>query len=107
MKKLFSVIIFVLAITVFVFELVSGIAGAVDVNRQFAELAERGAGGHELLGVGLDILVMGIAVLSIAGFVIALLSWKFAQYRVIRIVSGVLCPLFLLPILGIIFFMAL
>ncbi len=98
MKKFFSLIFFVLAIAVLIFELYFGIEGAIDVNNQFAELAARGASGHEYLGVGLDILVLGIIFLSIVGFIFAIISWKIAQYRVVRIISGVLCPLFLLPV---------
>lgn len=98
MKKVFSVVLFLSVIAVFIFELYFSIAGAIDVNKQFAELAERGASGHELLGVGLDILVFGVVSISIVGFVIAIISWKIAQYRAVRIVSGLLCPLFLVPI---------
>ena len=98
MKKFFSCVFLILAIVVFIFELYFSIAGAIDVNNQFAELAARGASGHELLGVGLDILVFGIVLFSILGFVFAIISWKVAQHRVVRIISGVMCSLFLLPI---------
>ena len=98
MKKFFSLVFFLLVIATFIFELYFSIAGAIDVNKQFAELAARGASGHELLGVGLDILFFGVVFIAIVGFVISLISWKIAQYRVVKIVSGVLCPLFLLPI---------
>ena len=86
-------------IVVFIFELYFGIAGAIDVNNAFAELEDREASGHEYLGVGLDVLVIGVCFLSIVGFVISLVSCKIAQGRVVRIVSAVVCPLFLLPIL--------
>ena len=85
-------------IAVFLFELYFSIAGAIDVNNKFAELAARGAGGHEILGVGLDILVFGIILFSILGFIFAIISWKIAQYRAVKIISGVMCLLFLLPI---------
>ena len=98
MKKFFSLFFFMLVIAVFLFELYFSIAGAIDVNNRFAELAARGASGHELLGVGLDILVFGIVLFSILGFVFAIISWKVAQHRAVRIISGVMCPLFLLPI---------
>lgn len=49
-----------MAIAVFVVELYFSIVGAIDVNKPFAELAERGASVHEILGVGLDILVFGV-----------------------------------------------
>ena len=98
MKKFFSLIFFVLAIAVFTFDVYFSIAGAIDVNNQLAELAARGASGHELLGVGLDILVLGVILISIVGFILAIISWKIAEYRAVRIISGVICPLFLLPI---------
>ncbi|MBR2292816.1 MAG: hypothetical protein IKA44_00715 [Clostridia bacterium] len=98
MKKFFSFVFFILMIAVFVFDLYFAIAGAIDVNKQFAELAAREAGGHELLGVGLDILVIGVGFFAVVGFVISLISWRIAQNRVIRRVSAVMCPMFLLPI---------
>ena len=98
MKKIISLILFILAVAVFIFELYFSIAGAVNVNNRFAELAARGASGHEYLGVGLDILVFGVILISIVGLVLAIISWKIAKYRAVRIVSGVLCPMFLLPI---------
>ncbi len=98
MKKVVSIFFFTLIIAVFMFDLYVAIAGAIDVNNSLAELEARGAGGHEYLGVGLDILVIGVGLLSVAGFVISLISWKIAQYRLFRVVSAVMCPLFLLPI---------
>ena len=98
MKKFASIFFFILAIATFLLDLFGTIAGAIDVRNQLAELAARGAGGHELLGVGLDVLVFTTALISIAGFIAALVSWRIAQYRTIRIMSCVLCPLFLLPI---------
>ena len=98
MKKFASIFFFILAIATFLLDLFGTIAGAIDVKNQLAELAARGAGGHELLGVGLDVLVFATVLISIAGFIAALVSWRIAQYRTIRIMSCVLCPLFLLPI---------
>ena len=98
MKKFFSLAFFILVIAVFLFELYFSIAGAVDVNKQFAELAAREASGHELLGVGLDILVFGIILISFVGFVLSIISWIIAQHRAVRIISGVMCPLFVLPV---------
>lgn len=98
MKKLFSILFFILTLALFILDMYIGISGAIDVNRQLAELAARKASGHELLGVGLDILVFGIILISIAGFVLSIISWKIAQYRAVRIISGVMCPLFVLPV---------
>jgi hypothetical protein len=47
-------------IATFIFELYFSIAGAINVNKQFAELTARGASGYELLDVGLDTLVLGV-----------------------------------------------
>ena len=91
MKKAISIFFFVLMIAVFVWETCSGIIGAIDVKNEYAALAERGAGGHEYLGVGVDILVIGMLFLSAVGFVISLISWKIAQYRVLRITSALVC----------------
>lgn len=98
MKKVISCFFFVLMIAVFAFELYFGIAGAIDVNNRLAELVAREASGHELLGVGADILVFGVVLLSVVGLVISLASWKIAQNRIVRIVSAGACPLFFLPI---------
>lgn len=105
MKKFFSIVFFLLMIAVFVFEVYCGITGTIDVNRQYAELAARGASGHEYLGVGIDILVLGTIFLSIVGSIISIISWKIAQYRAFRIISGVTCLLFLTPIFMIVFYM--
>ena len=99
MKKIFSIVLFVLTIAVFVFAVYNSIAGAIAVDRQLAELAAREASGHELLGVGLDILLFMLALTCAIGFVMAIVSRKIAPYRMVRILSGVLCSLFWLPIL--------
>ena len=98
MKKAFSLVVFALMITVFLFDIYICISGAVDVKNQLAELAAREAGGHELLGVGLDILVFGVAFISTGGGIISLISYKISQYKLIRISSAVMIPMFLLPI---------
>ena len=98
MRKIFSWIFFILSLAVFAFNMYLGISGAIVVNNQLTELAEREASGHELLGVGLDILVLGVVFVSIVGSAISLISWKIAQYKTTRIISALMCPLFLLPI---------
>ena len=97
MKKFFSFTFFILAIAVFVYEMYFSIVGAFEVDNQFTELAARGASGHEILGVGLDILVFECIFISIVGFVLAIISWKIAQYKSVRKISGILSLLFLLP----------
>ncbi len=98
MKKLISITLFILIIGVFIFDLYFSITCAADVNKQFADLASGGAGGHELLGTGLDVLVFGVGFLSVAGLILSWVSWSVAQYRAIRIASGILCPIFFIPI---------
>ena len=98
MRKLFSIVFFILVLAVFAFELYFGIVGAIEVNNQFAELAARGASGHEYLGVGLDIVVIGVLFLSVFGSVISFCSYKIAQHRMLRLASAVMCPLFFVPI---------
>lgn len=99
MKKVFSCFLFVLMIALFLFELYFSIAGAFDVNAQLAEFTASGESGHALLGVGTDILVFGVVLLSVFGSILSLVSRKMAQNRAVRMVSTVTCPLFLLPIL--------
>ena len=98
MKKAFSLVVFALMITVFLFDIYICISGAIDVKDQLAELAAREAGGHELLGVGLDILVFGVVFVSAVGGIISFISYKIAQFKAMRIASAVIIPLFLLPI---------
>ena len=97
MKKFFSILLFILVVVIFVIDIYGAIAGAIDVKNKYAEIAARGGSGVDYWGVGADILVIGIAFISIVGFIISLISWKISQYRVIRIVSAVMCVLFLLP----------
>ena len=97
-KKALSIFFFALMVLVFVWETYGGIVGAIDVRNELAALAERGAGGHEYLGVGGDILALGMIFLSVIGFALALVSWKIAQYRVLRISSAVMYFLAWVPI---------
>ena len=74
MKKMVSVLFFIVTLVIFAADMYFGIAGSIDVKLQFAELAAKGASGHELWGVGLDVLVFGVVLLSIIGGVTALIS---------------------------------
>ena len=98
MKKIFSLILFILALAIFALDIYVSIAGAVDVRNHFDELVASGASGHEFLGVGIDILAFGVGLISIIGGVISRVSRKIAQHQAVRIASAVMCPLFLLPI---------
>lgn len=97
MRRFFSILFLVLVFFVFLFDLFISIGGGLHVDEQMAELEARGAGGHELLGVGLDVLILCILILSAVGVALSLISLKLARHRTLRIVSGVLCPSFLLP----------
>ena len=97
MKKMVSVLCFIVALVIFAADMYFGIAVSIDVKLQFAELAAKGASGHELFGVGLDVLVFGVLLLSIIGGVTALISRKLAHCKVVKAASAIICPLFLLP----------
>ena len=97
MKKMVSVLCFIVTLVIFAADMYFGIAVSIDVKLQFAELAAKGASGHELFGVGLDVLVFGVVLLSIIGGAFSLVSRKTAQFRLIKKASSVLCPMFLLP----------
>ena len=95
MKKVISWILFVLAIAIFVFDIYFAVAGTIEVHLQFDKIEEMGGSGVDFLGVGVEILVMGIALLTFGGLIFSAFSVKFAQRRVIKIISFVLILLFL------------
>jgi uncharacterized membrane protein len=97
MKKMVSVLSFIVTLVIFAADMYFGIAGSIDVKLQFADLAAKGASGHELWGVGLDVLVFSVVLLSIIGSATALISRKLAHCKVIKAASAIICPLFLLP----------
>ena len=96
-EKFFSMVFFILTVAAFALDLYIGIAGAIGVNNQFAAIAARGESGHALLGVGLDILVIAVILVSLVGIVFSLVSWKIAQYNAIRVASMVMFLSFFLP----------
>ena len=98
MKKIISWILFILTLVIFIFDVYAAIFGAIDVKKQMDELIARGASGHEYLGVGDDILVLGIIFISVVGLIFSIVSLAVAQNRVIRNISFVLILLFLLMI---------
>ena len=98
MKKTLSIFFFALMVAIFIFELYFGINGAIAVSNQYAELAEREASGHEYLGTGLDILVLGVLFISAVGSLVAMISRKIAQFRWMKTASFITCMVFLLPI---------
>ncbi len=100
MKKVFSWIFFVLTIFVFAFDLYFAISGVIDVHRSLDKLAATpSASGVDYLGVGADILVLGVIVISIFGFVFSIISCKISRNRVMSIISYIALACFSLPIL--------
>ena len=99
MKKFFSILIFVLMLFVFVVDLYGAITGAIDVKNQYAAWEASGESGHALLGVGIDILVIGVGFFTVLGVILSLISFGIAQNRVIRIVSALTCPMFFVPVM--------
>ncbi len=100
MKKVLSWIFFVLMVAVFLFDIVFAVDGVIDVQKELDRLAATpGVSGVDYLGVGMDILLLGIAMISVIGLILAIVSYKLAQNRVMRIASGITAFLFLLPIL--------
>ncbi len=101
MKKVVSWTLFILAVLVFVLDVYGAVAGVIDVQKQYAELEARGASGHEYLGVGAEVIVIGVLLCSIVGLIISAISSKIAQNRIIKTVSLALVILFSLLICGI------
>ena len=95
MKKLFSWILFILTVIVFIFDIYVTVAGTIDVKNQMDRLAATGASGVDYWGVGADILVMFIILITVVGLILAIVSSKFAQSRVIEILSIIIFLLFI------------
>ena len=98
MKKAISYFCFALMIIVFIFDLYIAISGAIDVKNTLDELIARETGGIEYWAVGEDILLLMLGFILIVGAAISIISYKTAENRVVRTVSAVMCPSFLLPI---------
>lgn len=98
MKKVISWILFILTVIIFVFDMYITIAGTIDVKNKIEMLVEMGRGGMEYMAVGADILLVGVVLISVVGSILAIVCWKTAQNRVIRIISVTLYLLFVLPI---------
>jgi hypothetical protein len=95
MKKVISWALFVLAILFFLFDVYFAVEGTIEVDLQFDKIEEMGGSGVDFLGVGVEILAMGIAFFTFVGLIFSALSVKFAQNRVIKITSLVLVLLFI------------
>lgn len=95
MKKVISWVLFILAIAIFVFDIYFAVAGTIEVHLQFDKIKEMDGSGVDFFGVGVEILAMGIALLTFVGLIFSVLSAILAQKRVIKIISFVLILLFL------------
>ena len=95
MKKVISWVLFILTIAIFLFDIYFAVAGAIDVKFHFEEIVAEGGSGVDFFGVGVEILAMGIVLLTFVGLIFAAFSLKFAQKRVIKIISLVLVLLFI------------
>ena len=95
MKKVISWVLFILTIAIFLFDIYFAVAGAIDVKLHFEEIVAEGGSGVDFWGVGVEILAMGIVLLTFVGLVFAAFSVKVAQKRVIKIISVAISFLFL------------
>jgi hypothetical protein len=95
MKKLFSWMLFILTVIVFIFDIYVTVTGTIDVKNQMDRLAATGASGVDYWGVGADILIMFIILITVVGLILAIVSSKFAQSRVIEILSIIIFLLFI------------
>lgn len=94
MKKVISWMLFIFMIVIFVFDIYFAIDGMIEVKAQLDRLAASGASGHEYLGVGFDVLIIGIFLISLVGLIFALFSSKIAQAPVMRTISVALSCVF-------------
>ncbi len=107
MRRLVSWIFFILTVIILALDICAAIDGAIDVRDQLDALAERSAGGHELLGVGLDVLIIGILLISLVGLIISIISAKIGHCCFIKTISYaimiafglILCSCFCIPYL--------
>ncbi|MBE6577556.1 MAG: hypothetical protein E7653_05415 [Ruminococcaceae bacterium] len=102
MKKIFSIIVFVLSILILLFNIFSIVFGGLDIKRECEELAAHGASGVDYLGVHAEmgILVIGSALISVVGVILSLVAMKLTQIRLISIVSYVLFAAHALIVFG-------
>lgn len=100
MKKVISWILFILTISTLAFDVYFAVAGSIDVKNELDRLAATGTGGIDLWGVGIDILIMGIILISAIGLILSVVSAIRAQSRIIRITSYTLFLLFILIMLS-------
>ena len=95
MKKVLSWILFILTVIIFIFDIYFTVEGTIEVRDQFDRLEARGEGGIEYLGVGVDVLVMWVILITAVGLAFAFASSKLAQKRAVEIVSIALFLLFI------------
>lgn len=79
-KKVLSWILFLLAIGVFAFDVYTTVLGTLEVKAQLETVSS----GMEYLGVGDDILVLAVGLITLVGWVLSILSIRCAQNRIVR-----------------------
>ena len=87
--------LFIITVIVFIFDIYVTVTGTIDVKNQMDRLAATGASGVDYWGVGADILIMFIILITVVGLILAIVSSKFAQSRVIEILSIIIFLLFI------------
>ncbi len=99
MKKVLSWTFFVLTVLTFIADICFAVFGGIDVQRELDRLASTpGVSGVDYLGVGIDILILGVIAISAVGLLLAIVSYKLAQHRAIRMTSLVALVLFALAV---------
>ncbi|MDD6200237.1 MAG: hypothetical protein PUB93_03095 [Firmicutes bacterium] len=98
MKKVLSWILFIVTVIIFVFDIYATVCGTIDVKNQFDRIDSMGGSGVDYFGVGADILIIGVILITFIGLISCAVSWKCAQNRAIRITSIALFILFILMI---------
>lgn len=93
-KNVLFVIFFILSCIVFIYNTVIAIVDGRDIRHYLDNVSS----GMEVLGSGADIFLIILVFLSIVGSIFSALSVKFAQRRVVKIISAVLCILQFSPI---------
>ena len=102
MKKKISVILFILSICIFVYDVYFTIVGTLDVKASLDLVSASGGGRIDYLGVGLDILIIFVALFTVISLALSIASSVVAQSHVIRIAS-IIISILLIPTVSVSF----
>ncbi len=102
MKKILSIIFFVLTILILIFNICFIVFGGLDIKRESEALAAQGASGVDYLGAhaAMAFLIIGSALISFVGAILSFIAMKLTQIHAIGIVSFVLFAAHALIVLG-------